>query len=390
MALTSDEIGRRIRTVREELGVSVQELASACGINNEAFERLEAGTLEPIPGDYILIAARMLKTDFRYFISDVLDDVERETRRLFRAMDDPQVADLVALRRFMLFCMAEQDLETLLECAPRSLPPEYPRPGAVDGRAIEQGRRAARDERQRLGLGVDPIRNVFALLRQQDVRLFRHALADARISGVTVAHPRAGVCVLVNYEEDLYRQFFSAAHEYAHVLFDRAQIANVGFVVSYRFTANQLIELRANAFAGEFLLPGEALSRYNRPKGIAEVAELIRAIARNYRVNTETVAIQMKEAGWITQKTLASFRKVKPVVIHRHEKVDPDLPATLTAAQVKKLETAIRNGFTAHFLELLRRGVTENAITFGRFAEMLDMTVDDAREFAQSVGMATQ
>ena len=244
MALPPDEIGRRIRAVREELGVSLQDLASACGTTDATFSQLEAGTLEPVPGDYILIAARLLKTDFRYFISDVLDDVERETRQLFRAMEEPRPADLLALRRFMFFCMAEQELETLIGSKQTILPPEYPRPGAIDKLAKDQGKRAAREERNRLALGFEPIPNVFAVLRQQNVRLFRHALDDARLSGVTISHPRAGVCVLVNYDEDLYRQFFSAAHEYAHVLFDRSQINNNGSVVSYRFSKNELMELR--------------------------------------------------------------------------------------------------------------------------------------------------
>ena len=55
---------------------------------------------------------------------------------------------------------------------------------------------------------------------------------------------------------------------------------------------------------------------------------------------------------------------------------------------MKRFETAIQHGISMHFLELLRRGLTQDAITFGRFAEMLDMTVDGAMEFVRSVGMA--
>ena len=39
-------------------------------------------------------------------------------------------------------------------------------------------------------------------------------------------------------------------------------------------------------------------------------------------------------------------------------------------------------------MELLRRALTEDKITWGRFAEMLDMTVEQSREFIISVGMA--
>jgi len=388
MSLANDEIGRRIRTVREELGLSLHELASACGTTDATFGRLEAGELDPVPGDYILIAARLLKTDFRYFVSNALDDVEREARKLFRAMNQPTPKDLLAVRRFMLFCMAEQELEELLNERRIASHVEYPRPGSVERLAKDQGRRAAREERERLQLDNQPIGNVFSILRRQSVRLFRHDLEDGQLSGVTIAHPRAGMCVLVNYDEDLYRQFFSAAHEYAHVLFDRNQIETQGCVVSYRFSKNELMELRANTFAAEFLLPEQALSRYTRPKDSSELVTRIGEIAHDYRVNTETVAIRMKESGWITAKTLASFQKVKPVVIRRGDKIDPDIPEGLSEPQYARFEAAIRHGISYHLWDLLRRGLTESVITFGRFAEMLDMTTEEARDFVRSTGMA--
>jgi hypothetical protein len=105
-------------------------------------------------------------------------------------------------------------------------------------------------------------------------------------------------------------------------------------------------------------------------------------------VNTETVAIRAKEEGWITDKTLASFKATKPVVVPRKDKVDPDLPPNLSPAQVARFELAFQHGVTRYFLELVRRGVTEDRITFGRCAEMLDMTVEEAQDFILAVGMA--
>jgi Zn-dependent peptidase ImmA (M78 family)/transcriptional regulator with XRE-family HTH domain len=388
MALPPQEIGNRLRAVREQVGVSIEELASACGVTSADFSRLESGTLDPIPGDYILIAARMLKTDFRYFISDVLDELEKETRQVFRALAAPTPADLLAIRRFMLFCMAEMELEQLLGASRPNLPPSYPLPGSTEYLHRDQGKRAAILERQRLLLGNLPITNLFEVIRSQGVRLSRHALQDANLSGVTVAHPHAGVSVLVNYEEDLYRQFFSAAHEYGHVLFDRTEISRDGCVVSYRYSKSDLIEIRANAFAAEFLLPGAALSKYTKPRDLDELKSTIAQVARDYRVNAYAAAIRMKEAGWITDKTLTSFRKAMPVVIARKDKRDPDVPANLSPSQADRYAAAAKRGINAYFLDLLRRGLTEDAITFGRFAEMLDMTAEEAREFVQASGMA--
>jgi Zn-dependent peptidase ImmA (M78 family)/transcriptional regulator with XRE-family HTH domain len=388
MALTPKEIGTRIREVREQVGIEIQTIAEALGVDVRTVKQLEAGDLAQIPGDYILIISRLLQTDFRYFVSNDLDDVETETRQLFRKLSTPTPSDLLAIRRFVSFCMAETDLETLLSIErSRSLPSYVPGPDAPRLHR-DQGKEAARQERKRLQLGNRPIDDIFALLRSQGIHLFRHSLEDRNLSGVTIQHPKAGVCVLINYDDDLYRQFFSAAHEYCHVLADRDLLADEGCVVSYQWSRDELVELRANAFAAEFLLPGDALKRYARPNNLDDVSVVIRKVALDYRVNAFTVAIRLKELNWISDRTLESFKRVRPIVISRREKSDPDLPSDLTSNQIERRIAAIKEGISSYYLELLRRALTENVITFGRFAEMLDMTTDQARDFTRATRLA--
>ncbi|WP_441290980.1 helix-turn-helix domain-containing protein [Sorangium sp. KYC3313] len=58
---SSVEIGNRIRAVRQDVGVSRLTLAEALGVELTVVDKLEEGTLSPLPGDYILIAARALR-----------------------------------------------------------------------------------------------------------------------------------------------------------------------------------------------------------------------------------------------------------------------------------------------------------------------------------------
>src|SRR5258708_10925689 len=218
MALSPKEIGRRIREVAYEVGVGRGEMADALGVGEETISKLEVGTLDPIPGDYVLVIARLLQTDFRYFISTDLDDVEAGTKKLFRKLAEPTQSDFLAIRRFVSFCMSEKDLEALLSVERKKEIPTY-----IPGRTSpplhkDQGKDAAKQERKRLGLGNRPIGNIFETLRSQGIHLFRHSLEDRNLNGVTIQHPQASVCVLINYDDDLYRQFFSATHEYCHVL----------------------------------------------------------------------------------------------------------------------------------------------------------------------------
>lgn len=388
MALPHHEIGNRIRVVREQVSMNVSTVADALSVTEATVLALEDGQLDPIPGDYILIVSKLLETDFRYFISTDLDETENRTRQVFRSLEAPNANDAFAIRRFVSLCVSERDLETMLSVDRRSLPPQYPK--QVDSSRLhkEQGPIAARQERDRLGLGTLPIQNIFQLIHLQGIRLFRHRLEDAKLSGVTVVHPLADVCMLINYDEDLYRQFFSAAHEYAHVLFDRDELNQSGCVLSYKYSNEELLELRANRFAAEFLLPIQALSKYPRPKEIDGLVELLAQIARDYHVNTAVVAQQMRQANWITQRTLDSFFQNLPVVIKRSEKSDPEIPANLTDAQSRRWTAAIEKGVTSYYMELLRRARTEEQITFGRFSEMLGLSVESAHDFVREAGIA--
>lgn len=386
MPLPHEEIGRRIHHVRKEIGISDQEMAVALGVGIEVVRRLEEGTLQPIPGDYILIIAQLLKTDFRYFISRDYDDVEEGVRKLFRALADPKPSDLRALRRFILFSACESELEFLLEIKKPPLPPAFPTRRNVLHK--EQGRMAALDERKRLGLGNAPILDIFDLIRSQGIGLTRQRMEDGNLSGTTILHPRAGPYILINYDDDLYRQFFSAAHEYCHVLFDREALKSKGCVVSYRQAMSEWLEVRANNFASEFLLPLSALERYSKPKSPDDVLDLVMQIGRDYRVNTQTVAIRLKEKQWISQRTVESFLKVRPRTIPLREKRDPEIPNNLTSQQAQRRQVAAEHGVSAYYLELLRRAVTRDLISRLRFAEMLDMAPQEASIFVAETGLA--
>jgi Zn-dependent peptidase ImmA (M78 family) len=344
MALSVQEIGRRIQTVREQQSVTRLALAEALATDEATVERLEAGSLSELPGDYVLIVARVLQTDFRYFISTDLDSVEEETRQVYRAMQDPSAEDKRAIRRFINFCTHEHELEQLLLSQREPSFPTYPRLEQAGLMHKDQGTRAAKQERERLHLGNRPIENIFELLRSQGIRLHRHRLEQSDVSGLTAVHPLAGISVLINFDEDLYRQFFSAAHEYCHVLFESKLVQDEGCIVSRKYGRKELVEIRANVFAAEFLLPIESLDGYTRPTNLEELKDTIEKIARAYRVNTETVAIRTSERGWISDKTLQSFRAQKPVTIPRQEKRDPDIPRDLSELQIERRTLAAKQG----------------------------------------------
>lgn len=115
----------------------------------------------------------------------------------------------------------------------------------------------AEEERQRLGLGSSPIENLPELLESEGIRIRQIALADD-ISGFTMNDPRVGPFVVINATHGGSRKRYSLAHEYSHVLMDRHTLG----VVSRQSKQTELLEIRANSFAANFLMPERGVRQF--------------------------------------------------------------------------------------------------------------------------------
>jgi Zn-dependent peptidase ImmA (M78 family) len=128
--------------------------------------------------------------------------------------------------------------------------------------AIQQGQKVATEERQRLGLGTAPVGGLGDLLESQGVRTGAVSL-PSNISGLTLVDGAIGVFVVVNSDHPSVRQRFSWAHEYAHVLVDRDRFG----AISRSENRADLLEVRANAFAAEFLMPADGTLQFVQALG---------------------------------------------------------------------------------------------------------------------------
>ena len=102
-------------------------------------------------------------------------------------------------------CREERELEQLLGVEPTScLRPGYRLdPPAARGAAIQQGEWVANEERRRLGLGEEPIRNPLELLAAQGIRIGEIEGVDGTdLDGVYFETEELGPCVAVNRGAD--------------------------------------------------------------------------------------------------------------------------------------------------------------------------------------------
>ncbi|WP_223280157.1 XRE family transcriptional regulator [Nostoc sp. PA-18-2419] len=243
-------LGKKLREARETLLINTQEAAARLQMSVEDYLKLELGH-KKITGDQLVILASLYQRDFRYFVTGDYPSAESQIQEMFRLNSSLSKNDRIAIQQFIRLCEYESFLEQeVLQRSYKHLP-NYSQYQFNHNNFKRQGTQAAWFERERMNIETLPILDIFELMRSQGIHVFKRQLEDRNISGLYIHHPTVGHCILINYLDDLYRQNFSAAHEYCHALFD----SSVGQEITYFNKNNNGCEWRANSFAGNFLVP---------------------------------------------------------------------------------------------------------------------------------------
>jgi Zn-dependent peptidase ImmA (M78 family)/DNA-binding XRE family transcriptional regulator len=259
MAITQQELGHRIRTAREVCRMTQDDAAKHLGVSRPTFVQIEAGnrSVSSLELDKL---AYLFGRDIREFVADSFQEQDA-LAALFRAQADVagQPAVLEKLRECMAIGRELTNLERLVgldrdlaAVASYSMPSPRNR-----WEAIQQGQRLAEEERRRLGFGSAPVPDLGELLESQGVRTGLVDLPED-ISGLTLSGREVGLFVVANRAHHRLRRRFSLAHEYAHVVVDRERFG----LISRASDRDDLVEVRANAFAANFLMPEDGVRQF--------------------------------------------------------------------------------------------------------------------------------
>ena len=203
-------IPARLKKAREEMGLTQEAFARALGLSSEFISLLEAGKRAPSLNTLARISA-YFNRDASFF----LGEKEPAFTVLFRAAAhslSPKAR--LELEHFQRYGEDYLRLEEAMG-RPLELAPLYS--GTISPE------RMAAEERRRLGLGGEPIRDIFALLERNGCRILgRPFPEDVEISGVFIfLEAQNAAFALINSANTACRQVFTAAHEYCHYLKDR-------------------------------------------------------------------------------------------------------------------------------------------------------------------------
>jgi Zn-dependent peptidase ImmA (M78 family)/transcriptional regulator with XRE-family HTH domain len=408
MPITQEELGRRIRSAREGCGLTQEQLGEMVGLSRLAVGQIEGGnrSVSSIELDRI---AHAVARDIKSFLSE--DFVEQDPlAALFRS--EAALAEQAELRRALQDSLAlgreMTNLERLLGVDRAQLrTASYELPAAKSKwDAIQQGQRVASDERQRLGLAFAPVGDLVEILESQGIRTGMVSLPD-NISGLTLWDSKIGIFVVTNRGHSALRRRFSFAHEYAHVVLDRDRAG----AISRAEDRADLLEVRANAFAAEFMMPAEGVRQFIQALGKGGASRTQVALFDE----TDVVQIEQRTApgtqdiqlhdlvllahhfGVSRISALYRFRNLRLVdereFLHLKQQEDTGAAkamADFLAADVAVKERDSRDEFRRRFLGLALEAIRREEITESKFSElaaMLGLQRQDVRRVFASAGI---
>lgn len=347
-----------IRAFREQAGLSQEQLGEAVGVTRQTIAAWETGDREPSLAQLAKIAKKLsVATDL--LLATDLDDSTRssEIGLLFRA-DEP--AALTPLLRHLLTQKAAgyASIEQIVGELP-ALPEQRPLRGYNDYTVEE----VAKEIRQWLGVSeLTALGDVFALLETKGFKILLHPLPKD-ISGFSAFTDDLGAAIFINSSHPTERQFFTALHELAHLIFHRQEYKTASEPLT-KTVEKDPREKAANHLAGALLLSEDIMRRElnaYRDRWLPE--PLLAYLKCRYSVSLRTILLRAGQLGFINKKQMGQqmglLNKKYP------EQEQPILPTPSCLTRLQRLT----------YLALL-----EEEITASRAAEVLGNSLTEVRQ----------
>jgi transcriptional regulator with XRE-family HTH domain len=289
------DIGERVREAREAAGLTQSELAEATGLARTALVRIESGE-GPVNAADLFRISDTLKLSPAHFVS-------RPPRAMVSRRQAISAAPTGADRaRFHLDAALEQQARDTEWLVRQGLvtPPDLPPPADS-----QSPRELARYARHVLGEPISPLGPLAEVAERLGVYL---KVVDLDVDGASVLLDSYSAAV-VGAAPDPGRRRLTAAHEIGHHLLRDEYTAEVGGVSASRDERERLVD----SFAGEFLLPTEALT--SRFKGVPDGERRRRLIqvAGEHRISWSAVLTRAQQSGVISAGEAQRLRAQTPL-----------------------------------------------------------------------------
>ena len=402
------QFGSQLHAAREQRGLSPKEVADALGLSCADVTGMETGRRKASIAE-ITRLAEIYQCSPTFFFSasrelgkdDLPAVVHRELSEL-----DLTLEIKVALWRLFRLCGVGAALREVLN---ETIELELPNYGAqrVDvSDPVLQGEDAARKERLRLDLGNRPIKSATELIGCYGIWT---AAADlpTGLSGLLVHHEYVGLVILVNRRYPHRRRRFFYLRGFAHALFDRSGRT---VVMMRQERSSDRREIRANAFAAEFLMPQEGVAEKLEeigsghlipraqmgvnpannarteenidPRPVSQAATYLDAaiLARHFDVNYEVAVGRLESLHYINSKQKDVL--AKEIDLDGRYIELPRNPELRTPARPKTSERTLR----IQLMCLAEKAFRQEKISYGRLIQIgTELKLEDGilRKYAE-------
>lgn len=288
-------LGQRLAEARKARNRTQEEAASFLGYSRPTLIAMEKGDRMPKAAELMKLAG---------FYGRTLHDLVRPTAPVgalaphLRSAVSPSVLATNELdgpiEELARFAEDYKELEDLVREPMRvNYPPEVQLAPRADVDALAED--VAMRERQRLGIGDQPIYNLRGLLENEvGIRIFFGRL-PSRLAGMYVYVADLGYCMLINSQHPFERRRLSIAHEYGHFLVDRHRPGVDTLEPPPRKSMNERF---AEGYGLSFLMPASGVRRqFNdvvMSSGDFQVADLCR-IANIYCVSAQAMTLRLEQ-----------------------------------------------------------------------------------------------
>ena len=295
-------LAARLRAARESRGLTQAQAASELGVSRPLLIAIEKGTRDP-SSEEIVKLAEIYGRPVGELLRSAPPPVAISARLRAALASSPHDGELSAA-----VSQLEQEADNyidLLRRASTRAPGRYPSDRSISHLDPWQaGEDLATEERNRLGIGDGPIRQLREVLEiEVGLRVFLLPL-PRQVAGLFVYVDELGGCIGVNISHPSERRHWTMAHEYAHYLAsrDRAEVTPV----SYRRQPPES-ERFADAFAANFLMPRSGLSRrfheLKRSKEDKVTPATLVQLAHAYGVSVQALTLRLEDLKLVAPGT---------------------------------------------------------------------------------------
>lgn len=305
-------LGRRLANARKASGFTQENVAKDLEISRATLFNIEQGIRLPKNSEL-----HQLATKYDVTVGELIRQEPPPEPLLIQFRAAPRIdarLDREVERQVGVLQRLCDDYFELERLCGRPLPPVHASTYNIESMpVVRAGEEIAQSERNRLGLGDQPVYNLIELIERQGIALFQLPF-PSHVSGLYAAVIQMGLsddsseayftrerpCMAINVKHPADRRRWTVAHEYAHFLVSRHTRE---VIVDFLQPNNHEAERFADAFASSFLMPASSVSRRYRElrqdRGGAFLPADLCIIADSFLVSTEAMAVRLEQLDLI-------------------------------------------------------------------------------------------